>query len=713
MHGLEILNHRLHFIASDPALAPTEGDIWFNSTSGEPKVAATRGATQANRPLIADDDDFHNRLALEETIADADEVVIWDATATPIDHQDRYKRMTKANLVSGLSTVLNAYSSVIVDSGTTPLNASGASSLIVSGDGTILQTAGSTPGTNTVKIAWQTKVANRVLAGPSSGGAVAPTFRALVDNDLPSSYNPTQWDAAYTHSNVVTGNPHNVSVGDLVTLGTEGQIPYMLTGDTDFNYSANLTFSGTLLSVGGGITATGLITAGSFRFGVGQEVDTIETTLTNDHTHLPTSGSIYSLINSTEYNPSVLNVVVSDGYTGDIDSVQTVDDADVLQVEELSGFPGFDIRFTFTGVVAFNNVSLLEQYTGGQNHTIYVQVYNPTSTLWETISEYTDDGAPQYRSIAVYNGQIYNDAGTVIVRVYHLSNGNTSHFQVIDYIALYDHPQLGSGGGVTHHNGLTGLVDDDHPQYPLLDGRSGDKLLIDEIGEFTLDAGITSYAAKLGHYDVAEVNFNTWSWSGSNYSNVMREVSDDDGGHLTLNAGVSGGTSSGDSGGTMYLNAGRQTSAVGGQGGNVFVQAGQAGGHHGGAIALTGGGTTQSNSFYHGGHISITGGSASNGTGGHIYLLGGVGGAARGTIYFGNGGLGTLGNDEAETNLVAYDTATGLLTYRSAVSLTPTDNILEWDAVNNWYAPYAANQAGKLSSDSTRPVTSSGYLTFA
>ncbi|MCK4816322.1 hypothetical protein KA005_11185, partial [bacterium] len=59
----------------------------------------------------------------------------------------------------------------------------------------------------------------------------------------------------------------------------------------------------------------------------------------------------------------------------------------------------------------------------------------------------------------------------------------------------------------------------------------------------------------------------------------------------------------------------------------------------------------------------------------------------------------TLANDNAETNLLAYDTGTGLVTYRSVASIGggSSDNIFDWDVGNNWYAPYSdANKADGL-----------------
>jgi len=58
------------------------------------------------------------------------------------------------------------------------------------GDGTILSTTPSTPVTSTGNIiaTLLTQTANTVLAGPTSGPAAAPTFRALVAADIPSGY---------------------------------------------------------------------------------------------------------------------------------------------------------------------------------------------------------------------------------------------------------------------------------------------------------------------------------------------------------------------------------------------------------------------------------------------------------------------------------------------------------------------------------------------
>jgi len=205
MHGLEVKNHRMHLLSADP-VSLNEGDLWFNTTN---HVARVRNNTET-RNLFNPDDDFHNRLAAKDTVIGDDELLIADSEDTYA-----YKKMTKANLVAGLGLVSKAYYRVIVESGDTSLDAVGEDDIAIAGDGSVYRTVGAEGTVNTVTFSLRDQNANLAFLGPASGGAAAPTFRALVNGDMPSSYSPTNWDAAYTHSTVTNGNPHGISIGDL------------------------------------------------------------------------------------------------------------------------------------------------------------------------------------------------------------------------------------------------------------------------------------------------------------------------------------------------------------------------------------------------------------------------------------------------------------------------------------------------------------------
>jgi len=113
---------------------------------------------------------------------------------------------------------------------------------------------------------------------------------------------------------------------ETVSFGTEGQIPYMNSINDDFDYSSGLVFDETDLTVSGGIK---LLT--------GATVDTIETTLTDDNTHLPTSGAVYDAIVAIdtfiEHTDTPANYTGSGGFMVMVDSTP-----DALEFVDPSGY---------------------------------------------------------------------------------------------------------------------------------------------------------------------------------------------------------------------------------------------------------------------------------------------------------------------------------------------------------------------------------------
>lgn len=97
--------------------------------------------------------------------------------------------------------------------------------------------------------------------------------------------------------------------------------------------------------------------------------------------------------------------------------------------------------------------------------------------------------------------------------------------------------------------------------------------------------------------------------------------------------------------------------------------------HYDGYDIVVRGGTSYASADGDGGAVTITGGAArvvGNGDGGDVFIYGGIGygTGVRGSVYMGDGSANIyLPNDEAETNLVAIDATTGLLSYRSVASI--------------------------------------------
>ena len=224
LQGLQLKNHRLDQQTADPGILNT-GTIWYDSITNIAKVYDG----SAVRPLYVDDDNFHT-LPQATGVVNADELLIADST-----NAYAYKRISKQDLFLGVSTVLNSYYRIIAEAGTANLDASGSSIVFISGDGANLQTYGDVTSTNTLSIIFKNQSANKILAGPTSGGAAYPTFRAFVANDMPIGYNSTAWDIAYAHAGIVTGNPHAVTAletGAEVALGNPASNGYLLSSTT-------------------------------------------------------------------------------------------------------------------------------------------------------------------------------------------------------------------------------------------------------------------------------------------------------------------------------------------------------------------------------------------------------------------------------------------------------------------------------------------------
>jgi hypothetical protein len=119
--------------------------------------------------------------------------------------------------------------------------------------------AGSPVNTNgTLAVTKNTQTANQVYAGPASGSAAAPTFRALVSADVPGSLsNPmtTQGDIIYGGA---SGAPTRLAAGTTgQVLQTNGSsaAPSWVAAGTDPN--ALFSTVGVVVDGGGSVPATG------------------------------------------------------------------------------------------------------------------------------------------------------------------------------------------------------------------------------------------------------------------------------------------------------------------------------------------------------------------------------------------------------------------------------------------------------------------------
>jgi hypothetical protein len=123
--------------------------------------------------------------------------------------------------------------------------------------------------------------------------------------------------------------------------------------------------------------------------------------------------------------------------------------------------PAWYIDFDFIDVVSFNRVVMNINYNQSSGHTVYIQLYNNSSSQWDNIGTYTGLGSYYAFALDVIDETNYVDGSNKVqLRLYHSNAGASTHQTSIDYVALeqsYQGPQGPRGPtGATGATGATG-----------------------------------------------------------------------------------------------------------------------------------------------------------------------------------------------------------------------------------------------------------------
>ena len=132
-------------------------------------------------------------------------------------------------------------------------------------------------------------------------------------------------------------------------------------------------------------------------------------------------------------------VTVNTGGTpvGTVAGVQTLLDGSVYQVPEVTGTPGFDVEFDFSGITAIRGIAANFYYDGGAlGHEVTIDIYDYDGTAWDSFLLVPSAATYSYRYIEFPNNSKYINSGAVLVRFYHGSAGNASHDLYVDYLAV-------------------------------------------------------------------------------------------------------------------------------------------------------------------------------------------------------------------------------------------------------------------------------------
>uniref|UniRef100_A0A6M3L4M5 Putative structural protein n=1 Tax=viral metagenome TaxID=1070528 RepID=A0A6M3L4M5_9ZZZZ len=135
---------------------------------------------------------------------------------------------------------------------------------------------------------------------------------------------------------------------------------------------------------------------------------------------------------------SSVTTVAGTYVSGNLASIQTLNDGDEYVVDEVAAIPGFNVQVGFTNVTSFDVVLLRHQYDGSATHWVTIDLRNYTLGGWDSYSvlRYTTNSICDYITFIVPSSAHYISGGNVLVRIYHWTNGDVSHTEYIDFIAL-------------------------------------------------------------------------------------------------------------------------------------------------------------------------------------------------------------------------------------------------------------------------------------
>lgn len=359
-------------------------------------------------------------------------------------------------------------------------------------------------GLSTQQLTLDAQNANIVFAGPASGGAADPTFRALVDDDIPNDITITNLSGTNTGDVTLAGTPDYITISGQVITRNQIDLAADVTGTLpDGNVSDNLT----LATVSGAIDAGGA-TSLEIPNGASVTTDAFGEIAADNNAWASGRGAVQFYDGTA--NTNLVGVLVSDAPNdGDIPKYNSASgtitwEADAgagggapvsatYLVQALDGTLTNERRLQGTA----NEVALAD---GGANADMVISL--PTlltlsakelqgSTLFIAEGATADDfeGTFNVADFTADRAITFPDLDGTVTLLGNATTGSgnlvlaTSPTIVTPTIASFanaahDHEDAAGGGQLDHGLALTGLTDDDHTQYHLVAGRAGDAFIV-------------------------------------------------------------------------------------------------------------------------------------------------------------------------------------------------------------------------------------------
>jgi hypothetical protein len=245
---------------------------------------------------------------------------------------------------------------------------------------------------------------------------------------------------------------------------------------------------------------------------------------THEYLHLTRGTAYISGLNVTMANTSIN---MGGGSYVDEDIYYTITSANPYQVSILYRDASLNWLWTALqnswwkagagGRPQYDNGGTLAELSSNQFGVYYLVATNDVASPIVSLMGQASYGTLAAARAAAYTsltlGSLPTPEFKVLYKVIVNATASSGTFQEVQ--DLRSNPQLVGGAPVlTDHGSLAGLTDDDHIQYALLAGRTGDVLKMDTINEVTSAAGVTVDGLVIKDSGVNFANFSILQESG-------------------------------------------------------------------------------------------------------------------------------------------------------------------------------------------------------
>lgn len=143
---------------------------------------------------------------------------------------------------------------------------------------------------------------------------------------------------------------------------------------------------------------------------------------------------------ATIYYDATSAQVVAGTIAGTLDLTQHSDgdyDGQTLNITEVSGSPGLDLRVNFTDGIDNFNAGVMRYYTSSlSGDSPIIQLWDYEGEHWEDYPSITETGSYLIIEQSVFDSLEHVQDGKVQMRIYKASNGNTQNKYYIDWLTI-------------------------------------------------------------------------------------------------------------------------------------------------------------------------------------------------------------------------------------------------------------------------------------